>query len=83
MPGYSLTPLLKKLGIKPTHQVLLVCPPEDYFKWLDADITEQVVKSGADADCVHVFVQNRKALEQQFARLVTQLKPDAFIWVSW
>ena len=34
MPGYSGTPLAKKLGIKPGCRVLLVKAPAEYKTWL-------------------------------------------------
>jgi hypothetical protein len=83
MPGYSLTPLIKKLGIKPTSKILLLNAPDPYFEWLEADISAQVVKSGGKADIVHVFVKTRKELEQSFASLVKQLHQETVIWISW
>ena len=35
--GYSGTPLLKKLGIKPEMKVLLISAPDDYFELLETD----------------------------------------------
>jgi hypothetical protein len=83
MAGYSLTPLLKKLGIKPEMRVHLVNAPEQYFERLEADISDQVVKSGAKADLVHLFVTSRKELEKHFSSLIKQLAPEAVIWISW
>jgi hypothetical protein len=34
MSGYSQTPLLKKLGIKPGTKILVVNEPEGYWDWL-------------------------------------------------
>ena len=83
MAGYSSTPLLKKLGIKSEMKVLLMNTPEQYFDWIEADISDQVVKSGAKADLVHLFVTNKKDLEKHFASLIKQLIPKAVIWISW
>lgn len=84
MAGYTLTPLLKKLGIKPEHKVLLFDAPDLYFDWLEADISDQVVKSGwSSADVVHLFVKTRKELEKHFSSLLKKLKPEAGIWISW
>ena len=33
--GYSGTPLLKKLGIKPEMKVLVINKPDDYYKLLE------------------------------------------------
>lgn len=83
MPGYSSTPLIKKLGIRPEWKLLLVNDPEPYFNWLEADLSGQVVKSGRQADFVHLFTKNRKELEKIFLSLIKELKPDAIIWISW
>ncbi len=39
--GYSGTSLIKKSGIKPEMKILAVHQPDDYFKWLGADISQQ------------------------------------------
>ncbi len=80
--GYSGTPLVKKLGIKPEMKVLLINPPADYFEWLETDIQKQVVKSGP-AEFVHVFAVKRAELEKTFLHLIKKLPPDAIFWISW
>ena len=42
--GYSGTALINKLGIKPEMKVLLINKPEDYYKLLEVDITDQSCK---------------------------------------
>ena len=39
--GYSGTALIKKLGIKPEMKVLIINKPDDYYKLLEVDITDQ------------------------------------------
>lgn len=80
--GYSGTPLVKKLGIKPEMKVLLFNPPDNYFDLLESDIRKQTVKS-APADFVHLFVVKRSELEKNFLQLIKKLPPDAIIWISW
>jgi hypothetical protein len=79
--GYSGTPLLKKLGIKPEHAVRLVNPPDDYFELLGDNISSQVVKSGGNF--AHVFVKSRKELETAFGKLSKSFPPEGIIWISW
>jgi len=43
--GYSGTPLLKKLGITPTMKVQLINAPEQYFVWLQTNISSQLISS--------------------------------------
>jgi hypothetical protein len=80
--GYSGTPLLQKLGIKPGMNVLLVNAPNDYFDLLGTDISEQLVKS-PPADLVHLFAVSKKELAKEFSRLIRKLSPTASIWISW
>jgi hypothetical protein len=80
--GYSGTPLVQKLGIKPEMKVLLVNAPADYFDLLETDISKQVVKTGT-ADFVHLFVVSRKDLHKQFNQLIKKLPTNAIIWISW
>lgn len=80
--GYSGTPLVHKLGIKPEMKVLLVNAPADYFRLLETDISKQVVKSG-NADFVHLFATSKKELDQQFNQLIKKLSSKAIIWISW
>lgn len=80
--GYSGTPLIKKLGIKPEMKVMLLNAPTDYFKLLETDISKQVVKTGK-ADFVHIFATTRKELDKEFNQLIKKLPPKAMIWISW
>lgn len=79
--GYSGTPLIKKLGIKPSMKIRLVNAPEDYFEWLGTDVSAQVVKSGGDF--VHVFATSAKELEKTFTQVIKSLPADGTVWVSW
>ncbi len=79
--GYSGTPLIRKLGIHPSHKIRLVNPPVDYFSLLENDISAQVVKSGGDF--AHLFVKNRKELEKGFQQLIKTFPATGIIWISW
>ena len=83
--GYSGTPLLNKLGIKPNMKVLLINEPKDYFKLLEADINDQSVKKNDIPDLVHLFVKNVKEFEAEMKKLkpVCKQNPNITIWVSW
>ncbi|MEO8174632.1 MAG: hypothetical protein ABI581_16170 [Sediminibacterium sp.] len=80
--GYSGTPLVQKLGIKPEMKVLLIGAPDDYSQLLEADISKQVIKSGK-ADFVHLFATSKKDLDRQFNQLIRKLPSNAVIWISW
>jgi hypothetical protein len=84
-PGYSGTPLLKKLGIKPTTKLLLINQPAEYFAWLDATINNQLCKKNETPDLIHLFVRSAKEFEQEIKKLKSFCKknPAISIWVSW
>lgn len=83
--GYSVTPLLKKLGIKPDMKVLVINKPDDYYKLLEADISDQLSKKNETPDLIHLFVKNIKEFEAEMKRLKPACKqnPIITIWVSW
>jgi hypothetical protein len=83
--GYSGTPLATKLGITEGRTVAAIGAPRNY-KTLLAPLPPGVrfVKSGGgSADIVHLFVTDRRELADRLARLVTTIRPDAAVWVSW
>jgi len=85
MAGYSGTPLAKKLGIKPGHRLAVSGAPTNYAQ-LVAPLPEGVrFERGpsADTDIVHVFASERATLTKALRGLVTKMKPEAAIWVSW
>jgi hypothetical protein len=83
--GYSGTPLLKKLGVKPGMRILLMNEPLDYFKLLEADISDQLCPKNETPDLVHLFVVKNKVFEAEIKKLQTLCKknPAVVIWVSW
>jgi bifunctional DNA-binding transcriptional regulator/antitoxin component of YhaV-PrlF toxin-antitoxin module len=83
--GYSGTPLLKKLGIKPGSKILLINQPDDYFELLQSDITDQLCKKNDTADLIHLFVKNNKEFEGEMKKLSGLIKtnPAVIIWISW
>jgi len=83
--GYSGTPLLKKLGIKPGMRILLLHEPPDYFELLEINISDQLCAKNETPDLVHLFVVNNKVFESEITKLQTFCKknPAITIWVSW
>ena len=84
-PGYSGTPVIKKLGIKPEMKVLAINKPDDYYKLLETDIADQLCKRNEIPDLVHLFVKNTKEFEAEMKKLIPVRKqnPAITIWVSW
>jgi len=85
MPGYSGTPLPKKLGIKSGLRVALVGMPADVKAELRSSLAEcTVVKDPrGPLDFALVFVTRHSDLRKHFARVVKQLAPAGMFWVSW
>lgn len=83
--GYSGTPLMKKLGIKPEMKVLLLNQPEDYYDLLELNISDQLCKKNDTADLVHLFAKTMKEFETEMKKLKAVIKknPTVTIWVSW
>jgi len=83
--GYSGTPLLNKLGIKPLMKILLVNSPDDYYDLLETDISEQLCKKNETPDLIHLFVKNEKEIESEMKNLKPVIKQnkEVIIWVSW
>ena len=83
--GYSGTPLIKKLGIKPEMKVLIINKPDDYYKLLEVDITDQSCKSNGIPDFIHLFVKTVKEFESEMKALKIVYKKNlsVIIWVSW
>lgn len=83
--GYSGTPLIDKLGIKPSMKVLLINLPKDYFQLIGIDIRKNLVKKNEIPDLVHLFVKNIKDFEAEMKMLksVCKRNPNITIWVSW
>jgi hypothetical protein len=83
--GYSGTPLLKKLGVKPETRVLVINKPNNYYTLLEVDISDQLCKKSETPDFVHLFVKTVKEFEAEMKKLkpLCQQNPTITIWVSW
>ena len=83
--GYSDTALIKKLGIKPEMKVLIINKPDDYYKLLEVDITDQSCRSNEIPDFIHLFVKSVKEFESEMKSLKNIYKKNStvIIWVSW
>lgn len=92
MAGYSGTPLVKKLGLRPKDYGLVVHAPQHYTGLLD-ELPEDVRLDSSWPherrapsqlyDFIHYFSSDRDTLEADFAALKAALKPDGKLWISW
>src|SRR5262249_19591555 len=80
------TPLVKKLGIKPAHQVALLGAPDDFDSLLAPLPHDVVLHSALDLpafDVIVQFVERRTDLEALFANLLAHLTPAGGLWIAW
>jgi len=85
MPGYSGTPLPKKLGIKPGFRVRLIDAPADVLAALSAPLAGcEIARDGKSAlDFAMIFTYSKTALEKEFKSISKILAPAGMLWVSW
>jgi hypothetical protein len=85
MPGYSGTPLPKKLGIKAGFRVCLVDAPPEVRTELRAELLNcEIVHNGkAQLDFAMVFTKSKTTLTKEFKRIEKSLAPAGMLWVSW
>ena len=82
MPGYSKTPLFKKLGFKDGMRVYLVDAPEEYLTWVQP-LPDVEFVDDPPYDFVHVFVNKTDRLEELTHQLRHEIISNGMIWISW
>src|SRR5271156_6605458 len=84
MPGYSATPLPKKLGIKPGYRVQFVNPPPEVLAELSEALSDcKILQRADELDFVMLFAKSRSELTKEFSRMAKLLAPAGMVWVSW
>jgi hypothetical protein len=85
MPGYSGTPLPKKLGIKDGLDVCLLNAPSDVKAELKVPLAacSIVHDEKTRLDFAMLFTKSRTELTKEFKRISKQLAPAGMLWVSW
>jgi hypothetical protein len=85
MPGYSGTPLPKKLGIKDGFRVLLVDAPQEVMTELKTSLDKcEIARDGkVPLDFAIVFTKSQSVLSKEFKRITKSLAPAGMLWVSW
>jgi hypothetical protein len=85
MAGYSGTPLVQKLGIKPGMIVVAINPPDHYRKLLDPipSGVNFATRPVGNTKFVHLFATRRSELTNQLSILRRKIADDAVLWASW
>jgi hypothetical protein len=83
-PGYSGTPLFKKLGYQAGMTVMAIGMPPDVRDLIESGAGEvRWSTRGADIEAAHIFATKMAELTKHLKRLKDSLQPTGFIWVSW
>jgi hypothetical protein len=88
MPGYSGTPLAKKLGIRDDFRAALLHVPDDVKTELrDAlekcRIEHSRLQATRDLDFIFLFAKSRAGLELELLPAAKALAPAGMLWISW
>ena len=90
MPGYSGTPLAKKLSIKDGFRVALLHVPEDVrsslgiaFKTCRVERNSTKTSKNKDLDFIFLFVKSRAGLELELFPAAQALAPAGMLRICW
>jgi hypothetical protein len=85
MPGYSGTPLAKKLGIKDHFRIALLHVPDDVQTELDNAFARCKIEriTSKDLNFIFLFAKSRAGLEKELWPAAKALAPTGMLWISW
>jgi hypothetical protein len=85
MAGYSGTPLVQKIGIKPGHRLLLRNDPPSFLRDLGGlpDGVTATDKLNGRVDVAVYFTDKRAALEKDFRRMAGKIEANGMLWIAW
>jgi hypothetical protein len=85
MPGYSGTPLPKKLGIKDGFHVSLIDAPAEITAELKSSLEKCKIAKDTKSplEFVMLFTKSGGALKREFERVTKNLAPAGMLWVCW
>jgi hypothetical protein len=81
--GYSGTPLVNKLGIKPGSRVHFVSAPKNFRELLGPLPNEAIMARDGTVDFAILFVRARSELTKNFTGLRDRLESNGMLWVAW
>jgi hypothetical protein len=85
MAGYSATPLNRKLGYKTGFRVCTKGAPDNYRQMIEPlpDGIRFSRRFRKDVDLYHFFTRSHRELEDTLPKLLSIIRQDGMIWVSW
>jgi hypothetical protein len=81
--GYSGTPLVKKLGIKPADRAVWLDAPAHFEALLGAHEAQVKGSLRGGAEVVVCFVSERRVLAKRVEGLKRAIAPDGMAWIAW
>ena len=81
--GYSGTPLIDKLGIKPGARLQFVSEPKQFAGLLGKLPDQSRIATRGTLDFAILFVKSQAELRKRFASLRDRLESNGMLWVSW
>ena len=82
--GYSGTPLVRKLGLRPDLRVCLLHEPDGFRALLDGIERFDISTSLEGAfDYLHLFTDSRAELAARFETLTGHVAAGGMLWISW
>jgi hypothetical protein len=81
--GYSGTPLVAKLGVKPGARAQIVRAPADFSKTLGSLPEGVTLVSRGSLDFGMLFSTKRTDLAKRFPGLRDRLAPNGMLWIAW
>ena len=81
--GYSGTPLVKKLGLKPCMRIALSEVPKDIRAEIADMVADCTMAQRAPLDFILFFTDAQSRLKRDFPKWAKQLEPAGILWVAW
>jgi hypothetical protein len=85
MAGYSGTPLVDKLGIRPGSVLVLLGAPDGFVELLEGLPPDVAIRRRAQGrfDLAIAFQTKRAVLERRVATVIKGMARDGALWVAW
>jgi hypothetical protein len=83
MHGYSGTPIVKKLGIKPGFKIWILGFAGDYAGMVAPLPPGVSFGQDRDLDFVHGFFTQREIVTIALPKMIQAIRPNGMIWISW
>jgi hypothetical protein len=82
--GYSNTPLVKKLGVKEGHTLVIInAPPGWRVDERPEGVQSTRTAKRRSADVIIAFVRDVATLERTVSSLSSMMQPNGSLWLAW